>query len=110
MKAHWDGHEFDPNGRLDLPERIVQAVQAAIEGAARDVYPSPLGDRVDGYSIDMARVGGAAVIDVLTEDLRWQAPCPLGSGCASCERLQEQISHLLVLAQAVRDVSALKAV
>lgn len=108
--ANWDGHEFDPAGALTLPERIVHAVQAAIEGAARDIYPSPLGDRVDGYSVDFARVGGAALVDVLAEDLKWQAPCAPDSGCVNCAKVHGQIGHLRVLAQAVRDVPALKAV
>lgn len=94
---------------LSLPERLVHAAEAAIQGAG-DTYESPLGDKVDGYSVDFARVGGAALIDVLTEDLQRQVRCPdIEGGCVKCRQLRAEIEHLRVLAQAVRDVPAVTA-
>lgn len=68
--SNWDGHQSDPAGRLSLPERIVHAVEAAIQGAATDVHEYRHGDWVGGYVADMAKAGAAAVLDVLAEDAK----------------------------------------
>jgi hypothetical protein len=98
---------------LSIPERIVYAAEAAMQGAASDVYQSPLGDKVDGFAVDFARVAGAAVIDVLAEALtdKMHGWCASGTPrCLNCRHLWSNVGHLRLLAQQVRDVPALKAV
>jgi hypothetical protein len=97
-EANWDGHEFDPNGALSLPERIVHAAETAIEDAADSRYRELSGaTSVEGLLIDFARESASAVIEVLAGDMVANG----GEGHAV---------QLRMLAQAVRDVPALKAV
>jgi hypothetical protein len=95
---------------LSLPERLVHAAEAAIQGAG-DTYESPLGDKVDGYSVDFARVAGAAVVDVLAELIGATMYHTCSTiDCARCAEANHWTGPLRSLAQLVRDVPALEEV
>lgn len=120
-RGNWDGHEWDPNGRLGakptppgplvempLPDRLVYVAQQAIEEAAltkwhghTDVYS------VDGHPLDFARAAASAVIDGLAEvwaDDLCCGPQP-NPQCGKCGRLYGEIAELQYLANRVREVA-----
>lgn len=105
-RGNWDGHEWDPNGRLGakptppgpliempLPDRLVYVAQQAIEEAAltkwhghTDVYS------VDGHPLDFAKAASAAVVEALAVDMDAHG----GAGYAALLRM---------LANSVREVA-----
>lgn len=122
-RGRWDGHEWDPNGRLGakpappgplvempLPTRLALAARDAIEDQAIDVYTNQLGHTVYGFTADMARYSAGAVVEALAAALLAQRCCAADSVvcCSSCLVLQRQAAAYSVLAQQVRDVPAVE--
>lgn len=122
-RGNWDGHEWDPNGKLGakpappgplvempLPARLALAARDAIEDQAVDVYTNQLGHTVYGFTADMARYSAGAVVEALAAALLAQRCCAADSVvcCSSCLVLQRQAAAYSVLAQQVRDVPAVE--